>query len=385
VTNTATFRGPAVAQEAVGREAWIDNLRVAVIVGVIGSHVSLIYALDVGWWYEERTASEVAKAVLAGVFAPGLLFAMGLMFFVAGWFTPPAFERKGARRFVIDRMWRLGVPTVAYLFVVNPAMNFFGDRAMGQGETVADYLRNTYWYDVELGVAWFMAALLAFSVVYAAWRWRHPMKTGHITPLRRSDLVKAGVFIALASFLVRLEFPVLSGDMAWTLNLWEYPQMSALFALGILARERGWLSDGLSPQLRRTCGWAAVTGVVLAVLLGVGITVTDEAEPFLGGFHLEATLIPLVEATLALGMSLWAIDWFRRRANRDGSLVAGLGRGSFTAYLVHAPVTILLAIALREVAVPAELKFLTVFALGALASFGLGWLATRQRVTGRIL
>ncbi|HSL24954.1 MAG TPA: hypothetical protein VLA54_01640, partial [Acidimicrobiia bacterium] len=53
-----------------------------VIVGVIGAHVSLIYALDVAWYYQERTASEIAKSVLAAVFAPGLLFGMGLLFFL---------------------------------------------------------------------------------------------------------------------------------------------------------------------------------------------------------------------------------------------------------------------------------------------------------------
>lgn len=385
MTQTAPARGPAVSDRAGRRATWIDNLRVAIIVGVIGSHVSVIYALDVGWWYEERTASEIAKAVLAGVFAPGLLFGMGLMFFVAGWFTPPAFERKGARRFVIDRLWRLGIPTAVYLFMVNPAMNFFGARAMGEGETIADYFRRTYWDDVELGVAWFMAALLMFSLAYAAWRSRRPVRTEGIVPLRRSDLVNVGIFIAVASFLVRLEFPVLSGEALLTLNLWEYPQMSALFALGVLARERGWLSDVLPSQLRRTCGRAAALGVVLAALVGAGIAITDDPDPFLGGLRFEATLIPLIEATLALGMSLWLIDWFRRRTNRAGALVGGLGRASFAAYLLHVPITILLATALREVVVPAELKFLSVFTLGVVASFGLGWLFTRSRVAGRIL
>jgi hypothetical protein len=383
MTHTAPPLAPAVEEETGGREAWIDNLRVAVIVGVIGSHVALIYALDVGWYYEERTASKVAEAVLAAIFSPGLLFGMGLLFFVAGLFTPPALVRKGSRRFLIDRLWRLGSPTVAYLFVVNPAMNFFGDRAEGEGETVADYFRRTYWDDVELGVAWFMVALLVFSLMYAAWRARY-RPTGRSAPLRRRDLVQVGVFIAVASFLVRLEFPVLSGDEL-DLNLWEYPQMFALFTLGILARERGWLDHGLSLQLRRACGWAAAVGALLAMVAGAGIAISDDAEPFLGGWRLEATLIPLIEATLALGMSLWAIDWFRRRANRAGTLVRGLGRGSFAAYLVHAPLTILFAIVIRNVEIPAELKFLTVFALGVIASFGLGWLVTRSRVTARIL
>lgn len=382
---TAPDRVPPASDHTSGRAAWIDNLRVAIIVGVIGSHVSVIYALDVGWWYEELTAGAIARAVLAAVFAPGLLFGMGLMFFVAGWFTPPAFERKGARRFVIDRLWRLGVPTAVYLLAVNPAMNFLGDRAMGEGETVAEYFRHTYWEDVELGIAWFMAALLMFSLIYATWRSRHPVRMDGLDPLRRTDLVKAGAFIALASFLVRLEFPVLSGDALLTLNLWEYPQMMALFALGVLARERGWLSDALPAQLRRTCGQAAVLGVVFAALLGAGIAITDDPDPFLGGLRLEATLIPLIEATLALGMSLWLIDWFRRRANHADPFVSGLGRASFAAYLLHVPVTVLLAILLRDVEVPAELKVLSVFALGAFASFGIGWFATRSRVAVRVL
>jgi peptidoglycan/LPS O-acetylase OafA/YrhL len=385
MTQTAPARGPAVPDGTSRRAAWIDSLRVAVIMGVIGSHVAVIYVLDVGWWYEEQTAGEIAKAVLAGVFAPGLLFGMGLMFFVAGWFTPPALERKRARRFVVDRLWRLGIPTAVYLFLVNPAMNFVGDRAMGEGETVADYFRLTYWDDVEFGVAWFMAALLVFSLAYAAWRWRHPIRGEGISPLRRSDLVKAGVFIAAASFLVRLEFPVLGGDPLLTMNLWEYPQMIALFTLGVLARERGWLSEALPPPLRRTCGQAAAIGVALAALTGAGIAMTDDPGPFLGGLRFEATLIPLIEATLALGMSLWLIDWFRRRTNRAGALVGGLGRASFAAYLLHVPLTITLAIILREVGVPAELKFLCVFALGVVGSFGLGWLFTRSRVAGRVL
>ncbi|HEX6219664.1 MAG TPA: acyltransferase [Acidimicrobiia bacterium] len=380
-----TGRSLAVRGEASRREGWIDNLRVAIIVGVIGSHVSLLYALDVDFYYQERTAGEAARAVLGGIFAPGLLFGMGLLFFVAGWFTPPAFGRKGARRFLLDRLWRLGVPTAVYFFVINPAMNFFGDHGMGEGQTVADYFRLTYWDDVDLGVAWFIAALLAFSLAYAAWRWRHPVRTEGMMPLRRSDLVRVGLFIAVASFLVRLQFPVLGEEDVWTLNLWEYPQMLALFALGVFARERGWLSHGLSLQLRRTCGWAAAVGVVLATLVGVGITITDDPEPFLGGWRFEATLIPLVEATLALGMTLWLIDWIRRRANRAGALVEGLARASFAAYLLHAPIIILVAITLREVGVPAEVKFLIVFGLGVVASFGLGWVSTRSRVAGRIL
>jgi glucans biosynthesis protein C len=372
-------------EPAVSRQAWIDNLRVVIIVGVIGAHVSLIYALDVGWYYEERTAGEATKAILAGVFSPGLLFGMGLLFFVAGLFTPVAFARKGARRFAIDRLWRLGIPAIAYLFIIDPAMNALGDRASGANEGVADYFRRSYWDDVELGVAWFITALLAFSFVYAAWRSRHPARSDDIGPLRRNDLVAAAAFIALASFAVRLVWPFLATDEVWGLNLWEYPQMLALFALGALGEERRWLADGLPADMRRTCGRAAALGVVLAALVGAAITITDDPDPWLGGLRLQAMLIPLIEAMITVGMSLWAVDWFRRRWNRAGPLVQALGRGSFGAYLVHAPITVVLAVALRGVGVPAEVKFLTVFALTVVASFGLGVLFSRSRLGSHIL
>jgi peptidoglycan/LPS O-acetylase OafA/YrhL len=161
--------------------------------------------------------------------------------------------------------------------------------------------------------------------------------------------------------------------------------MVALFALGALADERHWLADGLPAQLRRTCGRAAVIGLVLAALLGAAITITDDPDPYLGGLRLQAALIPVVEATIAVGMSLWAVDWFRRRCNRAGTLVRALGRASFAAFLLHAPITIIAAVALRDIAVTGEVKFLTVFTVTAAASYGLGWLLTRSHVAGRIL
>jgi peptidoglycan/LPS O-acetylase OafA/YrhL len=382
---TTPLRAPEGPVHSPDRRAWIDNLRIVVIAGVIGAHVSLIYALDVGWYYEERTAGEVAQSILAAIFAPGLLFGMGLLFFVAGLFTPRAFARKGARRFVVDRLWRLGLPAIVYLFVVNPAMDFFGDRAIGSTEGIADYFRHTYWYDVAFGIAWFIAALLAFSVAYAVWRSRHPARSEDFGALRRGDLLKATAFIAVASFAVRLIWPFLETDELLGLNLWEYPQMLALFWLGTLAEERRWLAIGLSPDLRRTCRRAAALGVILAVAIAVRITITDDPDPFLGGFRLEATFIPVVEAMIAVGMSLWAVDWFRRRRNRAGPLVHNFGRASFGAYLVHAPITIVLAVALREVGVPAEIKFLVVFALAIVTSFGLARLFTRSSLAGPVL
>lgn len=43
------------------RLAWIDNLRVALIVGVIAAHVATAYIIDFDWYYMERGPSQSAR------------------------------------------------------------------------------------------------------------------------------------------------------------------------------------------------------------------------------------------------------------------------------------------------------------------------------------
>jgi hypothetical protein len=44
------------------RQAWMDNLRVVIIAGVIVAHTATAYILDFPWYYEERTASAVPRS-----------------------------------------------------------------------------------------------------------------------------------------------------------------------------------------------------------------------------------------------------------------------------------------------------------------------------------
>jgi fucose 4-O-acetylase-like acetyltransferase len=376
-------RGPWVGQ-LVGRQAWIDNLRVAVIVGVIAAHVSTAYILDVDWYYMERTAAAVSETVLTPIVWTGLLFGMGLLFLVAGLFTPPAFARKGPRGFALGRLMRLGLPLAVFVIVFEPLTDFVGYRGMGGDDGFIAYLDRWRREDADLSVMWFVAALLAFSLVYAAWRLVRPARHDGVGRLGAAQLVGFGAFIAVGSFLVRLVWPFASNSV-FGLNLWEFPQMMAMFGLGALAAEHGWLGDALPDRFWRNCGLAAVAGGVM--LLGIlgAIRLGADEDAFLGGLNPQALALPITEAIIAVGMSLWALDWFRRRWERAGPLARALGRASFAAYIVHAPVVVLLSVGLSSVPVPVEIKFLAVFALGAAASFGLGWLVTRWRFVARIL
>jgi fucose 4-O-acetylase-like acetyltransferase len=45
---------------------------------------------------------------------------MGVLFLISGYVSPGSLDRKGPRRFVTDRLIRLGIPLLVFFFVLNP-------------------------------------------------------------------------------------------------------------------------------------------------------------------------------------------------------------------------------------------------------------------------
>jgi glucan biosynthesis protein C len=97
------------------RLVYIDNLRTVLITAVVLGHLSGSYVLDADWMYVESGKVGVVASIL-GPFIIVILvtFAMGLFFQIAGYFTPPAYDRKGSKQFLLDRFKRLGIPWLFY-------------------------------------------------------------------------------------------------------------------------------------------------------------------------------------------------------------------------------------------------------------------------------
>jgi peptidoglycan/LPS O-acetylase OafA/YrhL len=380
---TAVSLGPAQVRRVPVRHAWIDNLRVAVIAGVIVDHVATAYVLDIDWYYEERTTSAVTEIIVAAAILPAALFAMGILFLVAGLLAQRSLAAKGTRAFLRARLVRLAVPLVLYTLLIGPLTSVIAARA--EGDPAANDMGPLFIAEVlefDTGPMWFVAALLTFSFGYAAWRqFRAARPAGG--SLRPSHLVVAAAVIVIGSFLVRLVWP-LTSDSPFNLNLWEWPQMATLFAIGTLAGARSWL-EPVPRWIRPTCARASIGGLIgLFALVGV-VWLTDDADAFAGGWNLQAVAAPAVEATIAMATSMWVLAWFTHHGNQDGPLARSLGRASFAAYIVHAPVIVLLSAAFSSVAIVAELKLVCVAASGIAMSFTLGWLATKVRPLTHVL
>ena len=117
----------------------MDNLRVAVITGVIVLHVATAYVLDISWYYEERTASGVTEALLAVLFLPTALFAMAVLFPGRGECSRRVrWPAKAPKASGGSRLLRLGVPVVVFIVVVDPATSVLGSWGSGDYADFAD-------------------------------------------------------------------------------------------------------------------------------------------------------------------------------------------------------------------------------------------------------
>jgi hypothetical protein len=109
--------------------------------------------------------------------------------------------------------------------------------------------------------------------------------------------------------------------------------------------------------------------------------VRNQIDDLLGGGHWPAILFPAIESILIVFGSVWLLAAAQQRLNREPRLGPALSRSAYGAFMVQAPILFGLAIALRPIDVPAELKAIVVAGAGVAASFALAWLLI-SRVPG---
>lgn len=121
----------------------------------------------------------------------------------------------------------------------------------------------------------------------------------------------------------------------------------------------------------------------LAILSGIPLGLGEEA--FYGGWGLPALLTAMLEGVGAISAPVWALGFGQRHLNRTGPLRRGAARGSYAAFMLQGPVLVALALALRPVGVPVDVKALAVALLGVAGSFALAWPLVTRTPLRRIL
>lgn len=377
---------PIQAPPARERLAYLDNIKTLLIAGIIAAHAIQGYSEFGSWTYQdvqEVTLSPPVETVfVVALVSLGALFLMALFFLVSGLLTQDSLERKGSSRFASDRLLRLGVPFAVYTLVVWPLLEYallepFWHRGFWRSYWDTDPL-------LDNGPMWFVGVLLFFSLALAAWRKRFPLRTPSERALRWRDVALLSAAVGVATFLVRTVFP-LDSNQPLNIKLWGWPEYIALFGLGVVAARHGWLRP-VPNGLARRCGIATLVGIVCSGLAVVSADVLGLTEDeYFGGWGGPALLLALVEGVVAVSAPIWILAFAQRHLNSSGPLRSAMARSSYMAFMLQGPVLVALALALRPVAVPGDVKALVVATLGIMGSFALAWPLVTRTPLRRIL
>jgi glucans biosynthesis protein C len=367
------------------RMAFIDNLRWVMIVLVISMHAAVTYSHMGGWYFmEDPVPKNLGTRFFFGYYQMGLqAFFMGLLFLIAGYFVPEAYDRKGRGRFLRDRWVRLGIPALFYMLTVHPVIVFWLLRDYHKINTplATSYLR--YLLSLRFlgssGPMWFTVALFIFCSIYVLIRNVRPAADAATrdAPLpTQGQIVALIVVMGLSTFLVRIIQPM--GTSILNMQFCFFSQYILLFVVGVLARRRNWLLRIPYQFGMRWLRLALIQGSLVWVTALGAIVAMHTEKNVAGGFTWESAVVCFWESFFCIGCCLGLIVFFRERFNHQGRFARWMTDNCFAVYLFHPPMLIAVTLGMGGLTAPKPVKFVAATALATIATYVASFLVFRR-------
>lgn len=353
---------------------YLDNLKVFLMFLVIVHHVGQAYGATGGAWFYAYPGERVKE--LSYLFGFNASFFMGLFFFISGYFFPGSFDRHGARRFIVDKLIRFGIPLVFVTLFITPVLGYVQYLHYTGAISFPDfYLRHWLVYAHDKAHAeqafnfahlWFVEHLLVYAFLYAAIR----MALQDRTPSRSASPSRGVPLYAIVLFIAALGFVTQLVRTSWgfPIDRWLFflgfiqmepahlPQYLSLFVLGILACRHSLLESLASPRN------------MLWLIPGLGIYALTVYQRYTTGRR-AVLLWEYREALLCVGVCIGLLALFRMYFNRTGPLARVLADNAYGAYIIHVAVVVALQHAFDPVPAGAFTLFVGVSILSITGSF----------------
>lgn len=370
-TMTISPARAAVAEKAKAgaRLAYIDIVRMTLIILVIMLHAAVTYIELGGWTYHDSTmpVDEISEILLSLFVLVCYSFSMSLFFFLAGYFTPGSFDRKGPALFWKDRLLRLAVPLALYTLVLCRLPNYIEAIANeGFSGSIGQYTIRFFWGEADGGPTWFLLVLLAYSLGYTLWRWASRRMRLDLSWASRLPapgalaLLAAGLVFASAMFAIGQAWPIAgSWEFLETFNLMVafFPTYTLMFAAGVLAYRNQWLEKIPGKLLRFWSPVSIALVIALPALMMIGSAASGTPEIFFSGLTWQCAAMCLWFGIACIALCTTITLWARERVTRQSRIAAMAGANTFAVYLIHPLVLVPITYALSFTGLPVAAKF----------------------------
>lgn len=315
------------------RVTGFDSLRFMMVFLVIVLHASMTYMAFVPkWWYVIDECRSLFFTVLV-VFLDS--FPMSVLFFLAGYFAPPSFAKRGIRAFLRNKLLHIGVPWILGVVFVAPffayatmlALDF---PSMSVGGFMREYFIGPFY---QQGHYWFLGVLFLFLLTYAVWANRRPLaeREGKILPPGR---------LLLFLYLLSTSTYLFSAHLFMAAELWlnigyilyfqpaRFFGYLGLFTLGVYGWKARWFTaEGWSPGLLR---WTIAAAIAAMFLLGWKFILAPSLAP-----NVNLILDALFYNALMLSMTFFLLAFSLRFQDVLYPFAGRFAADSYGIYWLH--------------------------------------------------
>jgi len=338
----------------------MDNLRIALTVLVVMHHQSLlVLAMPLFLMLNQA-------------------YFMGLFFFLSGCFTPASYDRKGMWIFLKDRLIRLGIPILIYVFILSPIAGFLMSIYQNEisGTAIISLTWKQYSSMIGIGPLWFLVMLLIFDICYFLGRGLIKNKPGET---KNENYAAPGIssillfilIIAIVNYLIRIIIPI-NKYILFFPSLAYLPQYVSFFILGIISYRQKWLNL-IPAKLGKTGFILAIAGTIILMPLAIS-NILGSASDFTGGGTWKSGVYSLWDSLFSVGLCLGLLVFFRRYFNHQKNFGKNLQRSCFTVYIIHSLIIFIPAYFLYNLQIIPQLKFILASCISVPLSFVIAYL-----------
>jgi surface polysaccharide O-acyltransferase-like enzyme len=304
---------------------------------------------------------------------------MSLFFFIAGYFIPASLARKGTKKFITDRLYRLGIPTLIYMFIIHslcvklayPQVNV--SNFLFEGISRFEFIG---WS----GPLWFVLTLLIFSVLYASIHKMLPKIED--VQLTSKTLVLLILVISIIAFIIRLVFPV--GTSFKNLQFCYFSGYIVMFSAGIIAKQQELQEKVKLKMGKRWMLVAFVIGIPLWISVLLIGHVAEGSKIIDGGFNFPAFLYAFWEAFFCVSFIVALLGIAKNKFHAQDRLVKFMSDNVFGVYVFHAPILISISILAKALVLSPISKFFIIGLAAITCSFIVSWLIRQIPVLGKL-
>jgi peptidoglycan/LPS O-acetylase OafA/YrhL len=332
------------------RLGYLDNLKALAIILVVLVHTAVTYSGVGSWFYiVHRNLSDVSYYFFLFLESFSQAFFMSLLFAIAGYFIPESLAKKGTKKFLAGRLFRLGLPALLFALFLAPIC----EKLAHSDFSLSDYLHGliTFQFVSWTGPLWFTVALLIFTLIYVACkRWFDVLAAKYAFKITLRNVLVLVLLIGMVAFTIRLVFPI--GSSVLNLQFSFFSAYIFMFLLGIFARQTNVFETIDYQQAKKWLKIAFAIGVpwwVLMIYFGIPVQENQRTiTPLEGGWNMVAFSYALWESFFCVTFILALIGIFKKAFNSQNAFQRFLSTNSFGVYVFHSPVLIAVSVLLKN-------------------------------------